>query len=643
MDFDDIESTSSDDDDIFGFNKPRTKVYERDKSSSSQSKLSTTGIKSLKFSDLLVKKSRSPSPIKNESSAPKNEYSSSRKPNLTKKYVDLPTKGNTKVNHEDFFNIDVPTIFKIDGSKLNRVNKEHKEIKKIFENQTKAEQNIKLKHEWLKVQLLRELNEDETIKEYLEMNNGSAIKKFDIIRDNSYLEKLIEKDKLNIDGYGINRHFYCLKNVEVNETTQSEFNSALPNINRSLKYLISNNPDLATNYLTNSNNLKSFIFKSLFSTNINYLESILDLIKGRNKFTISNDEFDQLIEIFGFDFNLLLYSASKNSKCNNLPIKIDQINQNLKLQLLRITILFQLIMNNEKDNINFFKLFKISIYLLIDYNLNKYELIELSKFVVNVFSQLIEGLEENKIIKSLYDIITNLRTQFPPKTNTERVKKVDYELQYNVIKLLNITFLMNNTQKLQDISAKIHGIIIELNLKFLIGNNYNPNLTSKHSRENILYQISNNLIITENITISLQQNDLEVADKIYWFYYKCKILLFLLINMFNLMLTKKENIKLLKSIKVSIEKIQQNCYELIRKLGGINIDLVIENMNKHNEEFENFKDDDSINGNSLKYQYSFNREEMVNFLTDIHQDLSLAIDKLDYDLKLINNDLFYGS
>ena len=33
---------------------------------------------------------------------------------------------------------------------------------------------------------------------------------------------------------------------------------------------------------------------------------------------------------------------------------------------------------------------------------------------------------------------------------------------------------------------------------------------------------------------------------------------------------------------------------------------------------------------------------MVRFLTDLHQDLSLQCDKLENDLKLVNQDFFYG-
>ncbi|KAI5958521.1 uncharacterized protein KGF55_005781 [Candida pseudojiufengensis] len=633
MDLEDIDSTSSDDDDIFGFSTPKVKKYTRDNASNSQSNGSNISPASRK-------------PIKSTSSLPKTTnkvYTVTKSNSQISNKPRLKRENRSKLS-DDIFDIDVPTIFKTDGNKLSKINKEHQKIKEIFENQNKIEQSIKTHHEKLKLQLLNELNEEEFIDENDNSigYNGShknSVKKFDIVRDNSYLEKLISKDKSNIDGFGISRHFFCLKNVEVDENTKSDLNPTNLSIKRSLKFLISNNPELAVeNILKSFPDPKSFIIKSLFSTNLQYLNSIIEYynsIDEDSSLFIGNEDFDNLISTFGLDSKIISLSSFRilSSDSLNLPIKISEINNNLNVQLSRFTIIFHAILNNQREKFDFRNLITIFICILNDYNVNKNELRSLHQFITSIFPIFVRKLDENVLLDLLFDTIVNIKTNFGSNDSVERVKKIDYELQYNIIKLLNITFLTDNSNqinlRLQNLN-KLSNIIVELNLRFILSENYNNKLTTKHSKANIIYQIANNLVIPDDITNSLHLNDLNSANLVYLYYYKIKVLMFLLINPFNLNSTKAQNIKSLKSLKVSIEKIQHNCYELIRKLGGIKIDLVIENMNKSND-----------NG-ATKFQYSFDREEMVNFLTDIHQDLSFQIDKLDYDLKLVSNDFFYS-
>ncbi|KAI5968956.1 hypothetical protein CANMA_001952 [Candida margitis] len=591
---DEIESTSSEEDDLFD-------VFNLRKSSAKPQK---TYSRSTRRSDSQESSSENSYSYKSNRTTQDCVYStesssSKKRVSLVRKRPQKRYYNKSKLDDEDddeILNLEVPSIFK-DGFKSQKVYTQHQRVNQRIADQEKAEALRLQQREQQRKQLVEELNQD------------GERKKYDMVRDRAYLESLLSKDEQALDGYGISRHLYSLKALSFDESKLPKYNLSRE-ISRSLQFLIVR--DAKIGFENVKSDFKSFILRSLCMKNPRFLHNLEPLVALHgDKPVLTEEEFEDLLVKLGVDANLI--------KEDTTPLlKVERQNHELKLQLARLTLLFTTYLHCSTE-VDFAKIARYFLLIISDYNANKRELLSLNSFIYTVFPLLcvkFDNIEE--LVAQLLNVILSIETCLPHDTDKGRIKKKDLELQYNTIKLINVTFSLKTTK-----NVKIESVIHELNLQYLLGSNYRD-YVHKFTKQNLVYQIANNVIIEGNVKDLLELNDLPTADNIYLFYYRVKILPYILVNPFNFTLDREKNIKIIRSMKSSVDRILQSCYGLIRDLGSINIDLVSATLKTGVD------------------KYSFNREELVRFLTDTHQDLSLQCDKLESDLKLVNQDFFYG-
>lgn len=589
MDSDEIESTSSEEEDLFDvFNlrkspaKPQ-KTYSRStRRNDSQESQSNSYLYKIDRASLGHTSSTESSPQTKRTKVPP-----TKKPRLKRYY------NKSKLDDEgddEILNIQVPAIFK-DSIKSQKIYEKHQQVNQRIEDRERLEE---LRAQQREVRLIR----------LLEEMNREGEKKYDLERDRAYLESLLVKDEQALDGYGIPRHFYALKSVHFDKT--QILNYDLGNeISRSLQFLIAR--DSLAGYAKVKKEFKSFILKGLCLTNPKFLQSLGPLVLLHSDPIFNEKEFEDLLLKIGVD-NKLIQNEDK------VLLKVGRKTPVLKLQLERLTLLFMTYLHCSIE-VDFTKVARYFLLVVSDYNANKHELRSLTLFINSVFPLLCAKIDNAQdLVTRIIQLIFRIETNVPYDSDKEKIKKMDLELHYNIIKLINVTFVGDR---------QIDYIINELNLQYLLGSDYRDSV-HRFTKQNLIHHIANKIVIEDNVRDLLELNDLPTADKIYLFYYKVKILPFILVNPFNFTLDREKNTKTLRSMKSSVERILQSCYGLIRDLGSINVEIVMTSLKTGVDKF------------------SFNREELVRFLTNIHQDLSLQCDKLESDLKLVNQDFFYG-
>ncbi|KAG5417771.1 hypothetical protein I9W82_005407 [Candida metapsilosis] len=589
MDSDEIESTSSEEEDLFDiFNlhkspqKPQKKTYSRStrRNDSQESQSDSYSYKNAR-TNIGQAQSSEVSP------RPKRKLASPAKKPRQKRYFNKSKLDDDE--DDDMLNVDIPSIFK-DNIQSQKVFEQHNKVNQRIEDQKKLETIRQQQREARIVRLLDELNQGEG-------------KKFDLERDRSYLEGLLAKEEQALDGYGVSRHFYSLRSVTFDESKLEDYELS-KHVSRSLQFLIAKDP--VAGYDKVKPMFKPFMLRGMCSDNPRFLQSLQPLVLLHRDPIFSQDEFIELLSMIGVD--------TKSVTKEDLVLKIEHKSHHLEVQLERLALLFMAYLQCSAE-VDFGMVARYFSLIISDYNANKQQLRSLTSFVYSVFPLLCARIENtHDLVSQLIQVISGISTSLPYDSDREKVKKMDLELHYNIIKLINVAFSSDR---------RLDAVINELNLQYLLGSDYRDHI-NKFGKQNLVYHIANKIIIEDNIKDLLELNDLQTADKIYSFYYKAKILPFILANPFNPTLNRKKNIKILRSLKSSVERVLQSCYGLIRDLGSINIEIAMATLRTGVDKF------------------SFNREEMVRLLTDIHQDLSLQCDKLESDLKVINQDFFYG-
>ncbi|CAD1809407.1 hypothetical protein FOB58_003272 [Candida parapsilosis] len=584
MDSDEIVSTSSEEEDLFDVFNLRKSPVKLQKTYSRSTRRNEESSTNNSYS---YKNNRGNLTSDDSPSSKRKRTSQVRRPRQKRYYN--KTKSDDE-DDDDLLDIQVPPIFK-DAVKSQKVYEQHQQVKKRIADRERLEESRLQQRETRLIRLMEELNHDEE-------------NRYDLEQDRSYLEKLLAKDEKALDGYGIPRHFYSLRNTQFDE-------NLLPNhilnkeISQSLQFLIAR--DLLAAYAKVKTEFKLFFLKGLCSTNPRFLQNLCLMVLLHKDPIFNKEEFEDLLLKIGLDPELL-HNEEKAF------LKVERKKPVLNLQLERLNVLFTAYLRGSTE-VDFAKVTRYFLLVVSDYNANKHELQTLTLFVQGVFPLLCAKIENvQDLVSQILNVMFEIETSLPNQSDKEKIKKMDLELHYNIIKLINV---------ICGGDEKIRSVVDELNLQYLLGSDYR-NDVHRFTKQNIVYHIANKIIIEDNVKDLLELNDLPTANKMYSFYYKVKILPFVLVNPFDFTLDREKNIKILRSIKSSVDRILQSCYGLIRDLGSINVEIVMTSLQTGVDKF------------------SFNREEMVRFLTDLHQDLSLQCDKLENDLKLVNQDFFYG-
>lgn len=425
------------------------------------------------------------------------------------------------------FDIKIPSVFKYEANKIHKINTRNENIKQEI---NKEEQELKEKYEKLqqiKARLVMELND----------NGSDGLLKYDANENSLYIDSLIRQEINDMDK--VRRNFYFLKNVE---EMIFDFGGNFDYIPQSLLFLIARDPITAYNTSTIiKSDLRKFIMRALSTVlNPQHLISIIEMIKNieQNVFT-----FDELV-----DFTNKFGGETKLFHENKMPLKINMFNNHLRMQLLRLTLLFNgyLIGDNEEQNLaGFLKLF---FYVVSDYNANKREYTTLEYFTVSIFTQLVRKYhkpDNNEFVLLLFKYISGIETSnYGNAQETDTTKSL--ELCFNFVRLLNVAFTRNNDTNITDIIYKLNIMLI----------------SNASSLDQSIPELVNDLVSYIKLT------DIDLK-----FCYKIKALIFILNG--NYMVNQSRDT--LNQIKEDIMELKKIFYSSMKKLTTAteNLDLVM--------------------------------------------------------------------
>ena len=425
------------------------------------------------------------------------------------------------------FDIKIPSVFKYEANKIHKINTRNENIKQEI---NKEEQELKEKYEKLqqiKARLVMELND----------NGSDGLLKYDANENSLYIDSLIRQEINDMDK--VRRNFYFLKNVE---EMIFDFGGNFDYIPQSLLFLIARDPITAYNTSTIiKSDLRKFIMRALSTVlNPQHLISIIEMIKNieQNVFT-----FDELV-----DFTNKFGGETKLLHENKMPLKINMFNNHLRMQLLRLTLLFNGYLIGDNDEQNLAGFLKLFFYIVSDYNANKREYTTLEYFTVSIFTQLVKKYhkpDNNEFVLLLFKYISGIETSnYGNAQETDTTKS--FELCFNFVRLLNVAFTRNNDTNITDIIYKLNIMLI----------------SNESSLDRSIPEVVNELVSYIKLT------DIDLK-----FCYKIKALIFILNG--NYMVNQTRDT--LNQIKEDIMELKKIFYSSMKKLTTAteNLDLVM--------------------------------------------------------------------
>ncbi|KAG7664780.1 uncharacterized protein J8A68_001662 [[Candida] subhashii] len=512
------------------------------------------------------------------------------------------TDSDSDSDSGDDFNITLPKVFQFNAEKNEKIFSKEQELRQVIQQET---ENLKQEVDNINSQkntLVAELNSDGT-QEWTKKPIDLKIED-----DQKLIDSLMRQNYKRSDGFGISRHFFFLndiKSIEFGEEDSGRFP-----LTQALLGMIMRDKKSGWEFVHKKTIIKRFVFSVLESVqNHDQLMHINELISMNRDTTVemlSNEELissnEELLSIVKKCGGTVEFISSES-----VPIKMDQFNNCLKLGLFRLAIVlnFYLCCWNDPINNEFLKCF---IFIISDFNVNKREYSGLKYFIKSVFTNIINSLypdQHIEFVKTFTMILNNIRTNIFGESEILKIKKMDYELKFNVLRLLNNVFSTT-------IQSNVLSIIEKLNYYSVLGSDFDISQPIQPDTfDNMIQKITSGLIL-ENMFTELEKGNYEMANQIYQSYYEIKHLPYLLIHPFNFQTTREENSRHLNRIKSLIEDLRKNILMNIKQVGSVNLD-----------------------------ESKFNRQELVKFITDNYHDLNYMCTKLDKELDLVKSDIFY--
>ncbi|KAK6201236.1 uncharacterized protein RJT21DRAFT_120288 [Scheffersomyces amazonensis] len=558
----------------------------------------------------------------------------------------ISTSNNKKRNgkddgSDDDFNIHLPSVFETDGIKNDKIRKNDVIIKEDFvteESQLKKDfENLLLK----KQQILTELND----------NGSHDIKIFTIEKDEQLVEKILKKGYKNQN----NRHFYFINNVHKihNEDGNLSWNSLPFVLNDFFFYNLSTISDSKVY----AKHMKSILNYCLININhVDYLSQLNKLcenlvyVRAKDiKSTISEYEFLNYLKLVGCNVELI-ESQLTESVLPSLPIKLNHFNNNLELTLIRLQLIFNITLIHikvEKDDSKFERLLlsmlKAFLLIICDFNVNKKQFPLLLNFIRSIFPFLYFEFtvrepykdHEIKFLELLNKMLRELTTSLYGIQQISSNKRYDYELQFNIIRLLSISFGTSS-----DVS--IHKFIKNLSISFILdGDHHGISDDVDNSKKQLdltpnisILELIFKKLLSMDLVKGLENNDPQVINQVHSTHYKILLLNHVLLRSYidnnnntgktidTFEQVRQANVNRLKSLIDMIDRLKTKIYDNIRQIGYVDAKL-----------------------SSTQHQSSnpVNIEELVKHVTDSFHTLNYLYNKFDNDLYPINFDIFYNN
>ncbi|EMG46541.1 hypothetical protein G210_3208 [Candida maltosa Xu316] len=374
----------------------------------------------------------------------------------------------------DPFDIELPAVFQT-SDHFHHLNTQYETMKSIID---KDERDLKRQYDKLqqhKARLIMELND----------NGSYGRKRYDISEDSEIVDGLIKRD---INGVGILRHFYFLSDVG-DDFYLGDFEK----VPLSLIFLIQR--DIKVGYKKIEGDVKGFVMRVLDTTlNPMFLKSVNEMLLSEHESAVFDmSEVIELVEKCGG--NTKIMGGDDRMK---LPLKIDQFNNQLTLQLLRITVILNCYLSG--DDIDWDRFVKLFILIISDHNANQRDYETLCYLIKTVLTKIKKKFNNEEFTKNVYAHISQLSTYNYGEENKES-KKGDYQIKLGLLQLLNITDGIENTKiELEENLENIYEFSLQIKLLTM---HYSPIIeTNINSLKKIKDKVSN---LKKNVYQSMQK------------------------------------------------------------------------------------------------------------------------------------------
>ena len=551
---------------------------------------------------------------------------------------------------KDEFDIELPTIFLTDAKKNEELAIKNAKIRAdLVEDELHMQQEYK-RLQRRKQEIIDELNDNGVRGQNFSLSNN---------RDNLFVEKLLQSDLKGLKTDNLTqRHFYLYSNPPI----ENDLNTNLPfliNISTlcnelqpcNYEILYSNISSFFTqlvNYvLTNTQDLNCLV---LFSKFLEYLyKSNISSSDG-----ITEKEFVNYIKNIGGESEYI-----KPNSVLQMPLKLVHYNTQYRLTIVRLSIIFHytlFVTKNATHEVLYKIMLKTFILSLCDFNLNDGNVNELiTNLVTPVFINIInwrrdklmkqDKLTSGEDIYIAHDIILSeisetikneihtclYKDRKDNKTDELKFRKIDYELRYNILKLLNLSVRSNS-------EPFCMRLVTSLCLTFMADSDYT--LCDLYKREPTLEELNFescnftpsfkfvistlNKLNVLNISECLDSNKIEQINLIYKNYYKLLLFNFVVYKPFHSNLNTVQH-------RQEYEKIKLSNYLNLKQLSNT-INKLKDNVHRQLGELSNI---------SLMSQSSPYKDDVIHIITEYYHLLHYLATKCDKDMLLLHKDTFY--
>lgn len=556
---------------------------------------------------------------------------------------------------KDEFDIELPTIFLTDAKKNEELAIKNAKIRAdLVEDELHMQQKYK-RLQQRKQEIIDELNDNGVIGQNFSLSND---------RDNHFVERLLQSELKGSKTENLTqRHFYLYSSppIQIDLNTKLPFpvnistlcNELRPDNYENLYLNISSFFTQLVNYvLTNVQELNCLV---LFSRFIEFL------YKSRitSSDSITEKEFVNYIKTIGGEIKYIMPNSDLQ-----MPLKLVHYNTQYRITTVRLSIIFHYILFAAKNDHaatqgSLYKtMLKTFILSLCDFNLNDGNGNELTtNFVTPVFINIVNWRRDELMkqqqdkttpeegIYVVHDLILSeinetikrelhtclYKDRKDSKTDKPKFRKIDYELHYNILRLLNLSIRFNS----QPFCMRL---VTSLCLTFMADSDYT--LCDLYYREPTLEELNFgtcnftpsfkfvisiiNKLNALNTTECLGSNDIEQINSIYKNYYKLLLFNFVIFKTFHSNLNTVQNRQDYEKIKLSNYLNLKQLANTINKLKG--------NVHRQLGELSNI---------SLISQSSPYKDDVIHIITEYYHLLHYLATKCDKDMMLIHKDTFY--
>lgn len=554
---------------------------------------------------------------------------------------------------KDEFDIELPTIFLTDAKRNEELAIRNAKIRAdLVEDELQMQQEYK-RLQQRKQEIIDELNDNGLIGQNFCLSND---------RDNHFVERLLQSDLKGSKTDNLTqRHFYLYSNppIQIDLNTKLPFSVNISSLCNELR------PDNYENLYLNISSFFTQLIKYVIA-NVQDLNCLVLLSKFleflyNSSITISDviteKEFVNYIKTIGGEIDYIIPNSDPQ-----MPLKLVHYNFQYRLTVVKLSIIFHYILfatkndHGEKQEILYKTMLKTFILSLCDFNLNKGNVDELlTNFVAPVFTNIVNWRrnellrqqdkttpqkeiyvahdlilsEINEAIKS--ELHTCLYKDRRDSKTEPKFRKIDYELHYNILRLLNLSIRFNS-------DPFCMRLITSLCLTFMADSDYT--LCDLYNREPTLEELnfrscnftpSFKFVITIlnklnafNITECLDSNETKQINLIYKNYYKLLLFNFVVFETFHSNLNTVQNRQDFERIKVSN---YLNLKQLTHTLNKLK-----DNVHRQLGELSNI---------SLISQSSPYKDDVIHIITEYYHLLHYLATKCDKDMMLIHKDAFY--